>query len=213
MGAVPIEALQTDGPVLATLIRIDLPTGPVFLTDGGFVDFADDPAQPEVAHRFLGDHPVYGVLAAVSSIRNGAEAQATRVDITIHPATDEALATLAAPATQGSRVQWWEGTIDRTTGQLIGVPDLQYDGEIDKPRLGVGGARSLVLNCGSQSERQLEPNADWRLNHAFHTRIWGTGELGLIHMTNVLKKSEWRERPPNPGLFKRLLNTFVPLSK
>lgn len=204
MGLIPVPALMEDGPVQATLVRIDLPAGPVFLTDGGFVDFAGD--------RYLGDHPVFGALSAVSAIRNGAETQATRIDLTILPATDEALATLAAPATQGSRVQWWEGEIDRLTGLLIGTPDLQYDGEIDRGRLGVGPARALVLNCGSQSERQLEPNADWRLNNAFHQRIW-PGEQGLIHMTNVLKKSEWRERPPSPGLFKRLLNMFVPLSK
>lgn len=203
MSAVPIEALQADGPILGTLIRLDLPVGSVFLTDGGFVDYD--------GQRFLGDHPDYGVLAAVSPIRNGAEAQATRIDITLHPATDIALATLASPETQGSRVRWWEGTIDRVTGLLIGLPDLQYDGEFDKARLGVGDGRSLVLNCGSQSERQLEPNADWRLNSPFHQRIWGEGELGLVHVTNVLKKSEWRERPPNPGLFKRILNIVSPL--
>lgn len=199
-----IDALKADGPVLATLIRIDLPDGPAFLTDGGFVDFG--------GNRYLGDHPTYGVLSAVSSIRDGAEAQATRIDITIHPASDAALASLSAPATQGSRVQWWEGAIDRATGLLIGTPLLQFDGELDKARFTIGSGRALILACGSQSERQLEPNADWRLNNAFHQRIW-PNELGLIHMTNVLKKSEWRERPPSPGLFKRFLNAFVPLSK
>ena len=194
-----IEALRADGPVLATLIRLDLPGGPAFLTDGGFVDYA--------GNRHLGDHPVYGVLSAVSPIRDGAEAQATRVDITILPATDDALAALSAPSTQGSRVQWWEGAIDRVSGQLIGTPLLQFDGELDKARFTVGSDRALVLACGSQSERQLEPNADWRLNDAFHQRVW-PGELGLVHVTNVLKKSEWRERPPSPGLFKRVASAL-----
>ena len=200
-----IAALQADGPVVATLIRLDLPGKTIFLTDGGFVDYA--------GNRYLGDHPVYGALSSVSPIRDGSKAQSTRIDIVVHPATDEALVSLAAPATQGSRVQGWEGAIDRLTGLLIGLPLLQFDGELDKARFSVGEARALTLACGSHSERQLEPNADWRLNHAFHTRIWGAGETGLIHMTNVLKKSEWRERPPNPGTFKRLLNMFVPLSK
>lgn len=204
MDAALIAALKADGPVAATMIRIDLPGGPAFLTDGGFVDYA--------GNRYLGDHPTYGVLSAVSSIRDGAEAQATRIDITLHPATDAGLTALSAPSTQGSRVQWWEGAVDRTTGLLIGEPLLQFDGELDRARFTVGQQRTLILACGSQSERQLEPNADWRLNNAFHQRIW-PGELGLVHMTNVLKKSEWRERPPNPGLFKRLLNTFVPFTK
>lgn len=204
MDAALIAALKANGPIVATLIQIDLPDGPAFLTDGGFIDYA--------GNRYLGDHPVCGALSSVSSIRDGAEAQATRIDITLHPASDDAVAALSAPNTQGSRVQWWEGAIDRVTGLLIGEPLLQFDGELDRARFTVGQRRTLVLTCGSQSERQLEPNADWRLNNALHQRIW-PGELGLVHMTNVLKKSEWRERPPNPGLFKRLLNTFVPFTK
>lgn len=200
MDALLVAALKSDGPVVATLIRIDLPGESLFLTDGGFVDFG--------GNRYLGDHPVYGVLSAVSSIRDGAEAQATRIDITVHPATDAALATLAAPATQGARVQWWEGAVDRVSGLLLGEPLLQFDGELDKARFSVGSGRSLILACGSQSERQLEPNADWRLNNALHQRIW-PGELGLIHVTNVLKKSEWRERPPSPGLFKRIASALT----
>jgi hypothetical protein len=37
--------------------------------------------------------------------------------------------------------------------------------------------------------------------------------LGLQYVDGVARKNEWRSRPENPGLFKRLLNTFVPFSK
>jgi hypothetical protein len=103
--------------------------------------------------------------------------------------------------------------VEPASGTLAGPPLLKFDGEIDRPRLGVGAGRSILLDCGTQAERQVEPNADWRLNSAFHQAIWGEEELGLVHVVNVLKKSEWRERPPNPGLFKRLLNTFIPFTK
>lgn len=36
--------------------------------------------------------------------------------------------------------------------------------------------------------------------------------MGLAYVDGVARKNEWRSRPENPGLFKRLLNTFVPIS-
>ena len=204
-----VAAFQQPAPIKCTLVRLDMTGGAVCLTDGGFAIF--DCGEGEGPEIYYGRHPVYGVLSSVGAIKDGADAQTTRVDIVILPASDVATAALGSPSTQGVRVQWWEGVIDPATGGLIGVPELKFDGEIDKPRLQVGDSWSLTLECGTQAERQLEPNADWRLNDAFHRRIWG--EAGLVYVDGVARKKEWRSRPPDPGLFKRLLNTFVPFSK
>ncbi|MNQ49566.1 hypothetical protein D3C85_634800 [compost metagenome] len=205
-----VAAYQQPVPIKCTLVRFDMPGGAICLTDGGFAVF--DAGEGEGPEIYFGRHPVYGVLSSVGSIKDGADAQTTRIDIVILPASDVATAALGNPSTQGVRVQWWEGVIDPATGGLMGQPELKFDGEIDKPRLQVGDSWSLTLECGTQAERQLEPNADWRLNHAFHSRIW-PGELGLQYVDGVARKNEWRSRPENPGLFKRLLNTFVPFSK
>lgn len=210
MDASLVAAFQHPAPIKCTLVRLDMAGGAVCLTDGGFAQFdAGEGDGPEI---YYGRHPIYGVLSSVGAIKDGADAQTTRVDIVILPASDVATAALGSPSTQGARVQWWEGVIDPATGGLIGAPELKFDGEIDKPRLQVGDSWSLTLECGTQAERQLEANADWRLNHAFHQTIW-PGELGLIFVDGVARKEEWRSRPPDPGLFKRLLNTFVPFSK
>jgi len=210
MDAALVTAFQAPAPIKATLIRLDMPGGAICLTDGGFVPFDADEGEGE--ELYLGRHPDYGVLNGVGSIKDGAEAQTTRIDISILPASDTAVAALAAPTTQGCRVQWWEGVIHATTGQLVGVPELKFDGEIDKARFQVGEAWLLTLECGTQAERQLEPNADWRLNDAFHQTIW-PGERGLEFVDGITRKKEWRSRPENPGLFKRLLHMFVPGSK
>ncbi|MNV24825.1 hypothetical protein D3C71_1159010 [compost metagenome] len=210
MDASLVAALQQPAPIKCTLVRFDMPGGAICLTDGGFA--VHDAGEGEGPETYFGRHPVYGVLSSVGSIKDGADAQTTRIDIVILPASDVATAALGNPSTQGVRVQWWEGVIDPATGGLMGQPELKFDGEIDKPRLQVGESWSLTLECGTQAERQLEPNADWRLNHAFHSRIW-PGELGLQYVDGVARKNEWRSRPENPGLFKRLLNTFVPFSK
>lgn len=195
-------ALEAPSPVKATLVRFDLPGAPLCLTDGGFAVF--DAGEGEGAEVYLARHPVYGVLGSVPTIKDGAGQQTTRVAIEMLPASDDAAAALAAPTLQGTRVQWWEGAVDRASGGLIGVPELKYDGVLDKPKFRVGEDWKLTLECGTEGELQLEPNADWRMNNAFHQRIWGLGELGLAFVTSVTRKLEWRERPPNPGLFKRL---------
>lgn len=201
-------ALRAPSPIKCTLIRLDMPGTAVCLTDGGFVLF--DAGEGDGAETYLGRHPDYGVLDSVPAISDGDGVNTTRLDLGILPSSDVAVAALSAPSTQGVRVQWWEGAINWTTGALIGEPELKFDGEIDKARFSSGQTWALTLECGTQAERQLEPNADWRLNNAFHQTAW-PGELGLIFVDGVARKNEWRSRPENPGLFKRLLKVFSPL--
>ena len=209
MDAALTAAYQPRAPITATLIRIDMPAAAVCLTDGGFA--IHDAGGGDGPEAYYGRHPIYGVLSSVSSIKDGAETQTTRIDLVLQPPSDVAVAALANPSTQGVRVQWWEGVVDPETGLLIGQPELKFDGEIDKPRFQVADDWSLTLECGTQAERQLEQNADWRLNDAFHRRIW-PGEAGLSNVSRVTRKTEWRSRPESPGLFKRLMKAFVPIS-
>lgn len=208
MDANLIAAFQRPAFIKATLVRLGMAGGAVGLTDGGFVVF--DAGEGDGPEPYVSNHPVYGALDTVPAIKDGAEAQTTRIDLSLLPASDAAAAALASPTTQGTRVQWWEGAIDLDTGLLIGVPELKFDGEIDKARFQVSDSWNLTLECGTQAERQLEPNADWRLNNAFHQLIW-PGELGLSYVDGVTRKKEWRSRPENPGVFKRLLKSLVPL--
>ena len=208
MEAAHETALKAASPIKCTLIRLDMPGGAICLTDGGFVVF--DAGEGEGAETYLGRHPNYGVLDSVPSIQDGDGVHTQRLDVGILPASDVAVAALSSPSTQGVRIQWWEGAVDWATGGLIGAPELKFDGELDKARLRSGETWALTLACGTQAERQLEPNTDWRLNHAFHQTCW-PGELGLIYVDGVARKNEWRSRPENPGLFKRLLKVFSPL--
>lgn len=207
MDSALITAFQAASPTKATLVRFDLPAGALCLTDGGFVVF--DAGDGEGDETYLGRHPTYGVLGSVPSIKDGAEAQTTRLDVVLLPASAAAVTALKSPTLQGVRVQWWEGAINRATGALIGAPELKFDGEFDRARFSAGSDWSLVMECGTQAERQLEPNADWRLNHSFHSLIWSS-ESGLIFVDGVTRKKEWRERPENPGVFKRFVRSLTP---
>ncbi|MFC7378279.1 hypothetical protein [Brevundimonas sp. GCM10030266] len=205
MDAALVTAFQQAAVLKCTLIRLDMVGGAICLTDGGFVVF--DAAEGNGPETYVSNHPTYGSFDKIGSIKDGSEAETTRIDVPIFPASENAAAALASPTTQGTRVQWWEGAINRDTGLLIGQPELKFDGEIDKARFQVGDNWLLTLECGTQAERQLEQNADWRLNDSFHQLIW-PGEKGLSFVDGVTRKKEWRSRPENPGVFKRLLKIF-----
>lgn len=172
----------------ALLVRLDLPDGAYRLTDGGFVTYDGG--------TFVGADPTLGLFVGVSGLTSGMGNQTTRVDIRIAPKSNSAASILGSPTAQGSRVRVWRGAINRQTGLLIGEPVLRFDGEMDKPRFTVGANdRTMTIACGTQSARQLEPNADWRANHSFHTTRWA-GENGMIRVAGITKITQdlgtWR---------------------
>lgn len=173
------------------LVRVDLPDGPACWTDGGFAAFdAGDGAQ-----NFYSDHPLYGSLDNVpSGMGSNSGGQNTRVDLTFLPRDDDAMAVLASPLNQGSRVRVWYGAVGRTDGLLVGAPLLRFDGVLDTPQAQIGASWSLTWECGTEADLQLEPNADWRLNHALQAKIW-LNDNGLANVTNVVnatRNMEWR---------------------
>lgn len=175
------------------LVQIDFPTGSARWTDGGIAPF--NPDGLETTPIFYSEHPVYGQLDDVKGLSSGASGQTTRPEILLLPRDATAAAALGSPAVQGSRVRVWKGSIDRQTGQLVGAPSLRFEGEIDRPKFSVGQSWALTLQCGTQAERQLEPNADWRLNQALQGSIWGAGNNGLLNVSNVVsatRNMDWR---------------------
>ena len=203
MDAALIAAYQTAVPIKVTMVRVDLSGGAVGFTDGGFVVYD--------GLTYYGEHPTYGVMSGISPIADGTEATTTRIDLSLLPKNDAALAAFASYTEQGARVRWWEGVVG-ANGVLVGTPELKFDGELDKPKFTVGAAWGLVLQCGTQAERQVEENADWRLNHAFHSKIW-PGETGLISVTNVKRKLIWRKAMPNGSIIKKLTRMLIPGSE
>lgn len=186
-----VAALQAPAPTVCWLVEIALPSGTVRLTDAGEVVFG--------GQVFHGEHPTLGVLGSISGLKDGAASTTTRVDVVVLPRSDQAAADLTDPAAQGARVRIWFGAVNPATGALIGTPELKFDGELDKAAFTVGATWSVTVQCGTQAERQLEPNEDWRLNHPFHSAIW-TGETGLTYVTNVAKKIYWRLDSPNGSI-------------
>jgi hypothetical protein len=188
MDSALVTALQAPAPTVCWLVELALPSGTVRLTDAGVVAFG--------GQAFYGEHPTLGALGSISGLKDGAASTTTRVDVVVQSRSDQAVADLTDPTAQGARVRIWFGAVNPATGALSGAPELKFDGELDKAAFTVGASWSVTLECGTQAERQLEPNEDWRLNHPFHSAIW-PGETGLINVTDVTKKTYWRAESPS----------------
>ncbi len=170
-----------------TLVRIELVSGVVRLTDGGFAIFGGE--------LYLSAQDGIGALDSIGELTEGGSGTTTRAEITINAESDSAVAALADPLNQTGRVQWWEGAIDRETGLLIGEPLLKFQGQYDKARFTVDESSwSVMVECGTETELQLIPNSDWRANDAVHRRIWG--ELGQANVSRLTDPDYWRTEAP-----------------
>jgi hypothetical protein len=186
-------ALAGDRVLLFGAVRIELPGYSLRLLDGsGFAVFDGG--------TFLGIDPVFGTLAAISELTDGAGDEAPAIGITILPPTDTAAATLAAAAMQGSIVTVKVGAMNMATGAVIGDPYLLFVGEIDVPGLASGAeGRTLEYEVVSVLERLFDDDEGARLVDGYHQSIW-PGEMAFFDVTGIEQTVYWGQTPPKGSI-------------
>lgn len=146
---------------------------------------------------FTGENAVFGSLAALDEISDGAGDEAPGLTITLYPAEDAEPNELANAEMQGARVRFWLGARNDATGLPIGDPLLLFDGEVDVPTFVIDqGTRSVEFDCVGGMERFFEAEEGIRLAPAFHKRVW-PGELGLDFVTGVADTVYWGQNAPS----------------
>lgn len=171
---------------LIGLLKMELPGRTVLLCDGGFITFN--------AETYTGIDAVFGTIGAVETPDEGMGDEVPAASITFLPTTTD-FASLVAPGMQGSRVRFWIGTYNETTGALIGTPDQQFDGQVDQIIFGAGAVRELEVSVVSTAERLFEGNLGNAQTSSFHKSIW-PGELGQDNATGLSLPVAWgTERP------------------
>jgi|GEM_PF-576288 len=191
MDPVLSNAQRQPAYVPCVLVRMELRSGVVRLTDGGFAVYGGE--------LYLAAHPGIGSLDTIGQLTEGGSGTTTRSELMINAESDVAVAALADPLNQTGLVQWWEGSIDPATGLLIGQPLLKFQGQYDKARFSVDESSwSVVIECGTESELQLIPNTDWRANDAMHRKIWG--ELGHANVSRLTDADYWRTEAPSGAI-------------
>jgi hypothetical protein len=101
-----LAALKLRNPVLAFLLRIELPSGRIVrLLDGaGFAIWNDE--------VFTGEDPEFGVIAGFGDFTESEGTEAPRQSVGLLFKSNAALAQLTAPAAQGSPVSIWAAAVD-----------------------------------------------------------------------------------------------------
>lgn len=189
MDATLKAALQGATVTTFTAVSIAITGGATIrLVSGGVVTIG--------GNTYATEDSTYGTLGDVDTITDGADGQATRCTITLLPPTSSAISALAAATAQGSTVIVYQGAQNTSTGASIGTVETLFAGELDYPRLVVNdGSYALILECGTEESRLLEPNMERKLSDAFHQSCW-TGELGLAFATRLTRKIYWRATDP-----------------
>jgi len=172
-------------------VRLTYPGFTLRLLDGAAVlrlPFDLDP--------FVGYDETYGALIGLENITDGGNDQAPRARLVMNPPSNAALAALASPGAQGSRVEIWEGVFNPATGLVIPDPDLAFDGEVDQPVYSPK-SRNLTLDCSSSFEAFFSVQEGVRLTDSWHQSIW-PGERGLEYQTAIRNSLPWGSEVARP---------------
>lgn len=174
--------------LLTALMLMEMPSATIRLCDGGFVVWGAD--------TYLSEDATFGTVQSVDALSEGAGEEIPALQVTFLPASTAAAADLSQPGFQKSRVRLYIAEVDRPTGLLVGTPELQFDGQIDRTTLNFGkGSRTLDMEVVSSAERLFMRNEGNSLNPTWHKSIW-PGELGHDNATGLTIAVAWGVASP-----------------
>jgi len=164
------------------LLLIELPSHTAAIADGGAFSWN--------GNDYSSADSLFGTLAGLETLSEGRGNEIPAAEIDFFPPDTAALANLTRPGDQQSRLRFWLSEYDRDTGQIVGNPDLLYDGQVDRTTLAVGKQRILSMSVVSRAERLFEINIGNSLNPGFHKSVWA-GELGHDNATGLKTSVAW----------------------
>ena len=168
---------------LAGLVRIDLPDrAPVLLCDGGFLPWSGD--------IYRSSDATFGAVVSVEGLQEGQGDQIPALDMELAPPGSAAIADLSKPGYQQSRVRFWLAEFSMATGQVVGTPDLMFDGQVDQTSLRLGRGRVLSISVVSNAERLFELDIGNSLSPTFHKSVH-PGEKGHDNASGLKVQVAW----------------------
>lgn len=172
---------------LIGLMQMDLPGNTVRLCDGGFIHWGAD--------TFRSHDPLFGTIATAESLGEGVGDEVAVLGLTFLPTADATPGDLSQPGYQASRVRFWIAEYDVDAGSLVGTPELEFSGQVDRTMLTVGRSRELGMTVVSLAERLFELNIGNSLSPTFHKTVW-PGETGHDNATGVTLPDAWGVESP-----------------
>lgn len=177
---------------LTGLLKIELPGADIRLCDGGFFPWAGE--------IYRSRDPLYGVITSVEGLEEGIGDEVPALALEFAPPGDAPVGQLSQPGYQQSRVRLWVADYNPETGQIVGTPQVEFDGMLDQTTLRLGRQeRTLATTIVPTAERMFQRNIGNSLSPSFHKSIW-PGELGHDNATGLKTPTAWGvASPPTAG--------------
>lgn len=174
---------MTQRITMAALLKIELPSRTVLLTDSGML-----PVGSEI-YRQRDD--LLGSLAGFEPLNEGVGEEAPAASLTFLPPDTTASSAINSASLRGSRVRLWLVEVNAETGLPIGTPEQQADWIIDYTIVTVGmNRRELEFVCSSGGDRLFQIKRGNSLSPAFHKSVH-PGETGLDNASGVTTSVPW----------------------
>lgn len=177
---------------LSGLVQIDLRGGATLrLCDGGIVTWG--------ANTFTSKDSTFGGIGGMEPLSEGVGDEVPALRMTFFPESTAAAADLVQPGWQASPMKFWIAEVDRSTGEVVGTPELMLHGQLDTADLEVGmGTRAINFDVVSTAERLLEGNQGNTLSPRFHKSVW-PGETGEDAAIGIGISVAWGVESPTGG--------------
>lgn len=179
---------------LTWLLRLDLPGGSVFLSDGGVTTWG--------GNTYAASHPVIGGISQIGELTEGFGPELPEQEIVFAPPSNAALAPLQTGAFRRSAMRLWLAEFNPATGAVVGTPDLRFSGRMDRVRQQFADKQlQIVLSSVPETEVLLFSDDGNGLSASFHKAVYA-GETGHDQATGLVTTVTWGvENAPGAGGF------------
>jgi len=184
-------ALNSPVLLLAGLVEMQLPGRTVRLCDGGFVQWG--------ANLFTSSDSAFGTIESVESISEGIGDEAPGARLTLLPTSTADAAALFQSSAQGKPIKFWLAEVNRSTGVIVGTPELMFWGIIDFMGIQLGkSSRKVEVEFVAAPDLLFLVREGNVLSPRFHQNAW-PGELGFDHCTGNGIQVPWGVSGPGRG--------------
>lgn len=168
---------------LTWLLRLDLPTGSIYLSDGGVTTWSGNTYVPE--------HDTIGAIAQIGEVTEGFNPELPEQEIVFAPPSNAALAPLQSGAYRRSAMRLWLAEYNPATGAVVGTPELRFAGRMDRVRQQFALRQlQIIVSFVAETEVLLFADDGNGLSAAFHKSVY-PGETGHDQATGLVTSVTW----------------------
>lgn len=165
------------------LLRLDLPGGSVFLSDGGVTTWG--------GNTYRANDAVLGSFATLSDVTVGFGPELPEQEIIFAVPDNAAVEVLQAGARARSVMRLSLVEFDASTGQVVGSPHHDFFGRMDRVRHSFAFQQlSVILTCVPELEVMLFSDDGNGLSAASHKELF-PGETGHDQATGLVIPVAW----------------------